>query len=170
MNAVVAVYADWGIGAEGTQPVTVKADRRHFRELTEGAAVIVGRKTLADFPGGKPLKNRVNLVLTRSVEAIEGAVTVRSVAEAVRAAAQYERCFVIGGASVYRVMLPWIDRVYVTKLDCTPKSDVFFPNLDRDSDWMLTGAGAPLEENGLRYRFLIYERSKKGLNFDHDHV
>jgi dihydrofolate reductase len=54
LEAIVAVYSDWGIGADGTQPVVVKADRRHFREVTGGSAVIVGRRTLADFPGGRP--------------------------------------------------------------------------------------------------------------------
>lgn len=65
MDAIVAVYEDWGIGAEGTQPVALSADRRYFREKTQNAWVIVGRKTLGDFPGGRPLPNRVNLVLTR---------------------------------------------------------------------------------------------------------
>ena len=58
MDAIVAVYADWGIGAKGTQPLVIPADRRRFRELTMGAAVIVGRRTLEDFPGGKPLPGR----------------------------------------------------------------------------------------------------------------
>ena len=65
MDAIVAVYADWGIGAKGTQPLVIPADRRRFRELTMGAAVIVGRRTLDDFPGGRPLPGRENLVLTR---------------------------------------------------------------------------------------------------------
>ena len=65
MEAIVAVYSDWGIGSGGTQPVVLKADRAHFKELTDGAAVIVGRKTLGDFPGGRPLKGRHNIVITR---------------------------------------------------------------------------------------------------------
>ena len=60
MEAIVAVYSDWGIGSGGTQPVVVRADRRHFREVTGSAAVVVGRKTLADFPGGRPLPGRHN--------------------------------------------------------------------------------------------------------------
>ena len=58
MEAIVAVFSDWGIGSEGTQQVVLKADRKHFRDLTAGAAVLVGRRTLGDFPGGKPLKGR----------------------------------------------------------------------------------------------------------------
>jgi len=78
MEAIVAVFSDWGIGCEGTQQVVLKADRRHFRELTDGAAVLVGRRTLGDFPGGKPLKGRQNLVLSRQDLAIPGAEVVHS--------------------------------------------------------------------------------------------
>ena len=65
MNLVVAVDSNWGIGYEGTQQVVIPADRKHFREVTGDGAVIVGRRTLEDFPGGKPLKNRTNIILTR---------------------------------------------------------------------------------------------------------
>ena len=76
MDAIVAVYSDWGIGAEGTQPIVIPEDRRHFAKLTRGAAVIVGRRTMEDFPGGKPLKDRENLVITRHADEIEGATIV----------------------------------------------------------------------------------------------
>ena len=94
MDAIVAVYQDWGIGANGTQPVTLSADRRYFREKTQGAWVIVGRKTLADFPGGRPLPNRTTVVLSRSCRSIAGAQVVSSAQEAVRATA--------GGSPVFR--------------------------------------------------------------------
>lgn len=160
MEAIVAVYADWGIGDGGTQPVVLHADRRHFREVTEGAAVIVGRKTLADFPGGKPLEGRRNLVVTRQEIEIPGAEIVHSTEEALAAAKRYERCFVIGGASVYRQFFPHLDRIFVTKIDLIPHSDSFFPNLDADPDWFCAEEGAWQEENGLRYRFCTYERSR----------
>ena len=155
MDAIVAVYADWGIGCGGTQPVTVRADRRRFRELTEGAAVIVGRKTLADFPGGRPLKGRRNLVLTAQALEIPGAEVVHSPEEAAQAAPQG---VVIGGASVYRQLMDRIDRVFVTQLDVTPVSDSFFPDLDADPAWARTDTGPWQEEDGLRYRFCTYGR------------
>ena len=96
MEAIVAVFSDWGIGADGTQQVVLKADRAHFRELTAGAAVIVGRRTLGDFPGGKPLKGRHNIVVTRQELTIEGAQVAHSTEEALAAAARWERCLVIG--------------------------------------------------------------------------
>lgn len=158
LEAIVAVYGDWGIGADGTQPVTVSADRKHFRDLTMGAAVIVGRKTLADFPGGRPLKGRTNIVLSRTAEPVEGAVMARSAAEALEKAAEYPRALCIGGASVYKELFPHFTRVNVTKLDVTPHSDAFFPNLDVDPAWRIAEESEEQEENGVRYRFLVYER------------
>ena len=158
MDAIVAVYSDWGIGDGGTQPVVLKADRAHFRQVTEGNAVIVGRKTLSDFPGGRPLKNRFNIVVTRQDIQIEGAQVVHSTEEALAAAAQHPRCLVIGGASVYRQFYPHCDRVFLTKIDLAPHSDSFFPNLDADPAWVCTDQGEWLEEDGLRYCFCTYER------------
>ncbi len=157
MEAIVAVYSDWGIGCCGSQPVVVSEDRRHFRSVTAGAAVIVGRRTLADFPGGRPLKNRLNIVLTRQDIQIEGAVVAHSVEEAI-AAAGGQRCLCIGGESVYRQMLPYVDKVHVTKLDACPASDAFFPDLDSDPDWHISDPGEEKEENGVKYRFMVYER------------
>ena len=158
MEAIVAVYSDWGIGSNGTQPVVVRADRKHFRSVTGTAAVIVGRKTLADFPGGKPLPGRHNIVLTRQALEIPGAEIVHTPEEAVFAAAAHARCFVIGGASVYRQLYPWLTRIYVTKIDALPVSDSFFPDLDAAEDWHVVEAGPWQQEDELRYRFLTYER------------
>ena len=159
IEAIVAVYGDWGIGAGGTQPVVVSADRRHFRDVTGGSAVIVGRKTLADFPGGRPLKNRDNIVLTRQNIEIDGAVVVHSAEEALSACAGYDRVFVIGGESVYKALFPHISRVYITKLDCVPHSDAFFPNLDADPDWEIEDEGVEqTDDSGVHYRFMTYVR------------
>ena len=158
MEAIVAVFSDWGIGSEGTQQVVLKADRKHFRELTAGAAVLVGRRTMQDFPGGRPLKGRENLVLTRQDITIPDATVVHSEAEAAEAAAQFDRCLVIGGASVYRQMLPWVNTVHITKIDLAPPSDSFFPDLDASPDWYCAETGPWLEEDGIRYCFCTYCR------------
>lgn len=160
MNAIVAVYSDWGIGAKGTQPVVLRADRAMFRERTRGATVIVGRKTLEDFPGGRPLKGRRNIVVTRSDMDIEGALVVHDLDEAVAAVGD-EPCFVLGGASVFRQFFPVLDRVYVTKIELCPQSDSFFPNLDDDPEWRVAEEGELLEEDGIGYRFMCYERCRK---------
>ena len=161
MEAIVAVFSDWGIGSEGTQQVVLKADRKHFRELTDGAAVLVGRKTLADFPGGKPLKGRPNYVLSRQELSIPGAEVVHSPAEAAEAAAGHDRFLVIGGASVYRQMMPWIDLVHITKIRLAPTSDSYFPNLDESEDWTCAECGPWLEEDGIPYCFCTYVRNVK---------
>lgn len=158
MDAIVAVYSDWGIGDGGTQPVVLKADRRHFRSLTDGSAVIVGRKTLEDFPGGKPLANRFNIVVSRQGINVDGALVVHSTGEALDAAEDFEQCFVIGGASVYMQFFNYLERVYVTKIDIEPPSDSFFPNLDRNPEWECVSQEPWEEENGIRYCFCTYEK------------
>ena len=158
MEAIVGVFSDWGIGCEGTQQAVLKADRAHFRELTRDAAVIVGRRTLADFPGGKPLKGRSNIVVTRQDIEIEGAETAHSTGEALRLAEKYPRTLIIGGASVYRQFLPYVDLVHVTKIDLRPVSDSFFEDLDASPDFRVREAGDWQEENGIKFRFVTYER------------
>ena len=158
MDAVVAVYSDWGIGAEGTQPLVIPADRVRFRELTTGHADIVGRKTLEDFPGGRPLPKRHNIVITRQDMQIDGASVVHSTAEAVTEAEKYDRCFVIGGASVFSEYFPHLTRIYVTKIDSVPHSDAFFPDLDALADWQCVEAEPWQEHKGVKYCFCVYER------------
>ena len=160
MELIVAVYDDWGIGKDGTQPVALSADRKFFRETTKGACVIVGRKTLADFPGGRPLPNRVNVVVSRSTDAIEGTVVCHSPEEAADFAAQHDKAMVIGGGSIYRQMLPYCKKAYVTKVHAQPESDTYFPNLDTDPDWNLKEVLLSGEEDGIRYEMCLYERIK----------
>ena len=159
MEAIVAVFSDWGIGSEGTQQIVLKADRAHFRELTAGAAVIVGRRTLGDFPGGRPLKGRANIVVTRQEIEIEGAEVAHSTEEAVALAAKYPRTLVIGGASIYRQFLPYVDTLHITKIDRAPRSDSFFETLDASPDWQALEPEVWQEENGVRYCFLTYKRT-----------
>lgn len=158
MNAIVAVYEDWGIGCNGTQPIALSADRKFFRETTRGAAVIVGRKTLADFPGGKPLPGRKNIVLSRSPIAIDGAIVCHSPEEAAALCKEDEKVFVIGGGSVYRQMLPFCDTAIVTKVGSKPESDTFFPNLDADPAWEAAEILRQGEENGISYQMVSYIR------------
>ena len=157
LEAIVAVNRDWGIGADGTQNVVLSADRKHFRAVTEGCTVIVGRKTLADFPGGKPLPGRRNIVLTRGDLTAEGAEVAHTAEEAI-ALAGSERCLVIGGASVYRALLPYCERIYVTKIDVQVPSDSFFPDLDLSPEWEIERESEEMEEHGVRFRFVDYIR------------
>lgn len=158
MELIVAVYDDWGIGKDGTQPIALSADRRFFRETTRGSLVIAGRRTIDDFPGKKPLPGRVNVALTRRNTEIPGFLLCHSPAEAAELAKQHERAFVIGGGSVYREMLPYCDRAYITKVHITPESDTFFPNLDEDPQWYLAETLQSGEENGIAYEMQLYKR------------
>ncbi len=156
MDIIVAVYDDWGIGANGTQPIALSADRKFFRETTRGATVIAGRKTVADFPGQKPLPGRENIVLTRQDVEIPGFTVCHSPEEAM--AHGGEKVFVIGGGSIYRQMLPFCQRAYVTKVHCTVDCDTYFPDLDADPQWILTDILQSGEENGIAYEMCLYQR------------
>ena len=158
MELNVAVYDDWGSGREGTQPVALAADRKFFRQTTKGAMVIVGRKTLSDFPGGKPLPNRVNVVLTRGNPQIDGVQICHSPEEAMEMAKKVDRAMVIGGGSVYRQMLPLCDTAYITKVHCTIPCDTYFPNLDDDPAWKLAEILQSGEEDGIAYEMYRYKR------------
>ena len=158
MELIVAVYDDWGIGKDGTQPIALSADRKFFRETTRGSLVIAGRRTIADFPGRKPLPGRVNVALTRQNMGIPGFTVCHSPAQVLELAKEQERAFVIGGGSVYREMLPYCDRAYVTRVHATPESDTFFHNLDRDSQWYLAETLQSGIENGISYEMQLYKR------------
>ncbi len=160
MELIVAVYDDWGIGRDGTQPVALSADRKFFRETTRGAMVIVGRRTIEDFPGQKPLPGRVNVALTRQNREIPGFTVCTSPEEAVALAESAPRAMVIGGGSIYRQMLPYCDTAYVTKVHCTPESDTFFSNLEEDPRWRLAEVLQKGEENGVAYEMCLYQRVK----------
>ena len=158
MELIVAVYDDWGIGCEGTQPIALSADRKFFRETTRGAMVIAGRKTIGDFPGKKPLPGRVNVALTRSNLEIPGFTVCHSPEEAMELAKTAQRCFVIGGGSIYQQMLPFCDTAFITKVHTNPGSDTFFPNLDEMEEWVLADTLQSGEENGISYEMLLYKR------------
>ena len=158
MELIVAVYDDWGIGCEGTQPVALSVDRKFFREMTKGAMVIAGRRTIGDFPGKKPLPGRVNVALTRTQQETPGFTVCTSPEEAVELAKTAQRAMVIGGGSVYRQMLPYCDIAYITKVHTTVPCDTYFPNLDEDPAWEMKEIVLSGEENGIAYEMCIYER------------
>lgn len=157
MEAIVAVYGDWGIGGKGTQPIVIPEDRKRFQQLTEGAAIIVGRKTMEDFPDGKPLKNRKNYVLTRQDIQIEGATVCHSVEETLEAVKDEPKVFVVGGASIYEEFLRYCSKVYITRIYVSPESDTYFKNLDEDFNWSCEEFGDDMFYEGIKYRFCEYE-------------
>jgi len=158
MELIVAVYDDWGIGRDGTQPIALKADRKFFREQTKGAMVIAGRRTIADFPGQKPLPGRVNVALTRSDMEIPGFTVCHSPEEAAELARSAEKAMVIGGGSIYRQMLSYCDTAIITRVHVTPVSDTYFPNLDEHPEWALAEVLQSGVEDGIAYEMCVYKR------------
>lgn len=158
MNIIAAVTSNWGIGKDNSLLLSIPDDMRFFREKTRGAAVIMGRKTLESFPGGNPLKGRVNIVLTnnRSFKK-DGAVCVFSAGDAIAHAKKTGRpVFVIGGESIYRLFLPYCEKAYITKMQTLLPADSFFPNLDGDPDWSVFETGDEMEYEGVKYSFVTY--------------
>ena len=161
MNLIAAVDKNWAIGRNNKLLVSIPDDMKFFRETTTGKVVVMGRKTLESFPGKKPLKNRVNIVLTgdRSYQA-DGAVIVHDMEELHEELKKYpsEDIYVIGGESIYKMMLPYCDTVYVTKIDREFQADTYFPNLDQMEDWKMTEEGEEQTCFDLEFAFTKYER------------
>ena len=157
MTAIVCVSKSWGIGRDGALLFLISDDHKRFRSLTVGKTVILGHKTLDTFPGGNPLKDRRNIVLSHRDLDIPGAEIAHSFDEA--AALGGDDAIVIGGASVYMALLARCDRVYVTKVDADPDADSFFPNLDDNPDWRIDSESEVFEENGLKFQYVDYVRN-----------
>lgn len=160
MNVIVAVDRNWAIGREGDQLVYIPADLKRFKALTMGHPVILGRKTLATFPGGRPLKGRRNLILSRNPDFSPEGGEVYPELESLLAQAP-EDAFVIGGASVYRMLIDRCDTAYITKIDAEYPADCWFPNLDQDLSWELAEESEPQEHEGISFRYVTYQRKQK---------
>lgn len=162
MNIIVAADKNWAIGKDNKLLVSIPADMKFFRETTKGNIVVMGRKTLESFPQGQPLQKRVNIVISKNPDyQVKGAVVVHSVEEAIEECKKYDgEVYVIGGESIYRSMLPYCDTALVTKIDYAYAADTYFPNLDEDAEWELTGETEEQTYFDLEYVFTKYERIK----------
>lgn len=161
MNMIVAVDENWGIGNRNELLIRIPADMKLFREETTGKVVVLGRKTLETFPGGMPLKNRKNIILSTKKEFKVGdATVVHSLEGLLEELKKYkeEDIYIIGGESVYRMMLPFCNKVHVTKIDRRYEADAFFPNLDQENEWEITVESEEQSYFDTTYRFLQYEK------------
>ena len=165
MKAILSADANWGIGKGNKLLVRISEDMKYFRMMTTGKVIIMGRKTLESFPEGKPLKNRVNVVLSRQGDFANSELVevYHSLPELLDGLAQYdeEDLFVVGGEQVYRLLLPYCDTVYVTRIDHAYDADKFFPDLNQSPEWVLSEAGEIMEAEGVTYRHCEYNRIKK---------
>ena len=163
MKAIVAVDEYYGIGKDGNLLFRISDDLKRFKKLTEGRAVIMGRRTLESLPGGKPLPDRINFVLTQNKEYNQlGIIPIHSLDEMqeIFQTLRSDNIFVIGGASVYAQLLEYCDTVYMTKVYKHKIADAIFPDL-RNDEWNLVSKSDRLtdEKTGLVFRYLVYERS-----------
>lgn len=161
MRAIVAVDKKWGIGKNNDLLFRLPADMKHFREATTGKVVVMGSNTLLSFPGGRPLKDRVNVVLWPDGPQREDCVLVRSLAELFAAVASYpaDDVFVVGGAMLYRTLLPYCTEVIATKVDADGGAEVFFEDLDMLENWSCEKEGEPFETNGCTCRICVYRNA-----------
>ena len=163
MNAIVNVNPYWGIGANGKLLVSVPADLRRFHDLTVHQTIIYGRKTLATFPEGKPLPERENIVLSKTKGfQVEGATVCRSLEElkALLKERYSEQLWVCGGESVYKLLVPYCEKAYVTFSYTEKKADRFFPNLNRNENWIVSAIEPTVVEGRVPYRFVEYTNTK----------
>ena len=164
MNLIVAVDKNWAIGYKNDLLVSIPDDMKFFRETTTGKVCIMGKNTLESFPGGKPLKNRVNIVIALEKDyKVEGATVVYSIEEALEEAKKYDTndVFVIGGGSIYRQMLQYCDTAYITYVNFAYAADTFIPNLDEMTDeWQLAEESEENTYFDIEYFFRTYKRIK----------
>ena len=161
MNAIVAVDSNWAIGNKGQLLIRIPADQKRFREITTGGVVVLGRKTMDTFPQKRPLPNRTNIILSTNEEyKVTDAVVVHSIEQLIDELKSYpdECIFIIGGDSVYKQMLPYCDKVYVTKIDREYEADTYYPNLDEDPDWKIVYESEEQTYFDTTYTFVDYER------------
>ena len=159
MELIVAVDRDWAIGRGEQLLFSIPEDLARFKALTLGKAIVYGRKTMATFPGGKPLPGRANYVLTHHPEQIPApAKGFDSVESLLEAAEREQELFVVGGQQVYEQLLPLCRGAWVTRIDARGGGDRFFPDLDRMPEWQLAEASAWKDWQGLRFRFCHYLR------------
>lgn len=163
MNAIVAVDKNWAIGNKGKLLVSIPNDQKMFRQETTGKVVVLGRKTLATFPGGLPLKNRTNIILTSDKDFKAGeAIIVHSVDELLEELKKYptESIYIIGGDSVYKQMLPYVDVCHVTYIDYAYEADTYFPKLSEMPEWKKEVETEEMTYFDLEYTFQKWVREK----------
>ena len=158
--AIVHADKEWGIGRGNDMMFSLPKDMKFFRETTMGHTVVMGGNTLRSFPNQKPLKNRVNIVLSRG-QVRDDCIIVRSFDELKKEmkARKNEEIYVIGGGEIYRELLPYCDEALVTKVDAVGNADTFFPNLDENKNFVCIYESEPIDDNGTTIRFTTYQNT-----------
>lgn len=166
MKAIAAVDQNWAIGNKGQLLAHIPADMKLFRTTTRDGIVILGRKTLSTFPDGAPLRNRINIIFSRDPSfRCEGADIVHDIESLLDllagkyASVPKDNVFVIGGASIYRQLLPLCSEAVITRIEKSFEADAFFPDLDKDEQWEKTEEGKTQYFEGIRFHFDRYRKN-----------
>jgi dihydrofolate reductase len=156
---------NFGIGKKNGLLFSLPLDMKFFRETTKGHVVCMGENTLLSFPNSQPLKNRTNIVLSKDkTHNYEGVINVHTFEDFLKTIKEYslkEDVFIIGGASIYNQTLPYVDLVYLTKVNADGKAEVFFKNLDQDKDFEIIKESEKIIDNGYEISFLTYKNNNK---------
>ena len=163
MKAIVAVDSNWGIGRDNEMLISIPDDMKFFVDQTKGKVVVMGRNTLESLPGGRPLKHRKNIVVSKSMEERDNVTVVRSVEEALEEIKNYppDDVMIIGGDSIYRQFLEYCDECIITKIHKEfPNVQAFFPNLDKDENWELYNETEKYSWDNIDYSFNWYRNLK----------
>lgn len=163
MKLIVAVDNNWGIGYKGELLYSIPQDQKFVREMTTGKVIVMGHSTLKSFPGGKPLKNRTNIVLSRDMNlSIDGAMVCHSVKELFKEISKYQsdNVFVFGGETVYKMLIDYCDTAYVTKINTEKEADSYFVDIDAKANWEMSGSSPMYEYNGIEFVFKEYRNNK----------
>lgn len=161
MNLIVAVDKNWGIGYQNKLLISIPEDMKFFRETTTGKVVVMGRKTMESFPGGRPLRDRTNIVLTKKKNYDgKGATVVHSIEELEEVLKNYDTddVYVIGGESVYKALIDQCDVAHITRIDYAYQADAHFPNIDQLPEWKAVGRSDERNHGDLEYYFYKYEK------------
>lgn len=161
MISLVAVDKNWGIGKSNKMPWNIPGELVFFKEVTYGGIVVMGRKTLESLPNGKPLKGRRNIVLSKNPDfTVKGVEVVSSPEELLKLIhnENEDKVFLIGGASIYHLLLPYCKKAYITKVEGEFEVDTYHSNLDNYSEWQLCEESSKITSNiGITYTRCVYE-------------
>lgn len=161
MNLIVVVDEKWGIGKNNDLLFRLKKDMAFFRQTTTGKVVVMGANTFRSFPNGA-LPNRTNVVLDADGNHYDGATTVTSTKDLFKLLAAYPSSdvFVIGGASVYKLLLDECSTAYVTKVQADGDAQLFFPNLDCNDGWVLAERSDDVQDGDFVINFCTYRNKR----------
>lgn len=161
MNLIVAVDKEWGIGYKGDLLFNLKEDMKFFRNITKDKIVVMGKNTLLSLPNGKPLKNRINIIITRDKNfQVEGCIVCNSIDELLEKIKDYhsDNVFVIGGGNIYNQLYPYCTKAYITKINTIKPADTFIHNFDEDINWEEIQQSFVHEDNGVNFTFNVYKK------------